>query len=202
MIAVVGTFAALAVSSKSPDPAAIATTQAHADELTEQLARTVRYRLPDERLSSVSPRTRPLAFFSLGETSEDGYQAAAVLNDAEGASTLTVFVRSTDKHTECVLVLDCQVPLKSAGQPEIEETSIIGTTGSTINLTTTSIDGKVKMLSARSTFPDGTTVSAVLRAQITTGDLGNGIEIKPSRSEVPVTADQFVAMVDRPGFHY
>jgi hypothetical protein len=217
-LAGVGVFAGQALSGEKPAPtavtqvanqsnahvgapaevAAVTTSQAHAAELTEQLAKA--NVLAGAQLSAATPKAGPLRFYPIGETSVDGYKATAVLTDGKGKSTLSVFVQSAKKPYECKPENNCFIATPAPNPPGVSQPSqatVHRANGSVITVTKSA-----RMLSANAKLADGTVVVATIRNEVETFDGDIPLETVTSRADVPLTEEQIVAVVERPGFHY
>jgi hypothetical protein len=211
-----GVFAGQALSLGDPTPTemiavagqnvpsevdAVPTGQDHAAALTAKL--TESGVLQGRALSAATPQAGPMVFRPIGATSADGYKATAVLNDDAGKATLTVFVQSAKKQPECTPATNCfwAQPVPGAQTPEVVESEVTGVHGS-VKVTKSVSGGAVRTLSARTTLADGTVVTAVVRAEVEEFDGDVAARTVSSRAEVPLTEEQIVAVVDRPGFHF
>ena len=196
------TQVAAQTGTQAPPPAevaAVATGEAHAAELTAKLAGA--NILPGHQLSAVPGSPGPLRFYPIGTTSADGYKATAIIEDAAGKSTLTVFVRSARKQPECTAANNCVVatPVPEAKHlPALAEDALTRPNGTVVQVSkATTANGRVKMLAANAKLADGTVVTAVVRAEVEKDN-----ETVSSRADVPLTQEQILALVERPGFHY
>jgi len=186
----------------SPVPA----TLTHAAELTKQLgeAKVVpgEYGIsPATIMSGAGQEAGPLEFYPIGQNSADGYKASAVLTDATGRATLSVFVRSATKPVECTPENRCVqgTPVPDAAvAARTSQSTVSRADGATVVVTRgTGTDGQVTSLAAQAQLSDGTVVTAVVRAEI---DKPTGNE--STRDSVPLTEEQMADLVTRPGFHH
>lgn len=196
-----------ATKSPTAPPAEVSpvpTTQAHAAHLTERLAAT-KVVSAGYKLSAAAPaKVSPLEFHRIGEDSSAGYKASAVLTDATGQATLSVFVRSASKPHACTPENNCVVATPVPDPPNVpkaSESTVDRADGTKVLVTrNTGADGKVTMLAAEARHIDGTVVTAVVRAEVE--EMTGKQETVSTRDSVPLTEEQVIDLAVLPGFHY
>lgn len=191
-----------AKSDATADVTPVATSDSHAAALTARLRKA--NVLAGLDLAGVTPNTPPMEFRPIGVTSADGYKATAVIKDGSGEATLTVFVQSAKKAPECSPANHCVIArgVDAPHLPAQTQTTARGAAGAAIKITRAATDGKATTLSATTKLADGTVVTAVVRAEVEEYDGETGTATVPSRAEVPLSEEQVIALVDRPGYHY
>lgn len=185
---------------------AVPTTAKHAAELTKQLAEAKvvpgTFQLTPALITSTAGgQAGPLEFYPIGQSSTEGYKATSVLVDGAGRATLSVFVQSAVKHPECTPANNCVVgkPVPHAGGATSSESTVRGADGTEVLVTrSTSADGKVTLLAGQARLSDGTLVTATVRAEIDEETAGS----VATRDSVPLTEEQIVDLVVRPGFRH
>lgn len=204
-----------ATSQSSPAQLAevppVPATVAHAAELTKQLAEAKvvpdGYKIAAAVVTSeAAMHAGPLEFYPIGKNSSEGYKASAVLTDAAGPATLSVFVQSATKSVECTPENQCvqatPVP-SSAIAAQITQSTLHRANGTSVLLTRhTGTDGKVTSLAAQTRLANGTVVTAVERAEVEQTTSGTTHTAASTRAGVPLSDEQLADLVAQPAFRY
>ncbi|MFI6094715.1 hypothetical protein ACIA8G_04135 [Lentzea sp. NPDC051213] len=195
-------------SSSTPVPAdvpPVPATVGHAAELTQQLAKVkdvlAAYQLTPAVMTGKEGRQAgPLEFYPIGENSAEGYKATTVLADGAGRATLSVYVRSATKPIECTPANNCVMgtPVPHGDGATSSDSTVRAADGTEVLVTRgVSANGKVTLLAAQAKLADGTVVTANVRAEV---DAATGSVT--TRDSVPLSEQQLVDVVVRPGFRH
>ncbi|ONI80201.1 hypothetical protein ALI22I_43205 [Saccharothrix sp. ALI-22-I] len=176
-------------------------TPEHAAELTAKLVAANVIPQGFELTRVAGAQAGPMEFYRFGEDSSDGYKATAVVADAKGRATLTMFVQSVSKHPECTPENNCVMGTPVSGASPVEP-SVRYVDGVELTVIRSPEARGPDGLTVKAHFPDGTVVYAGVRNEVEVMVDGVPIAQPPTRDEVPFTEQQLIDMVVKPGFHY
>ncbi|MEU4448771.1 hypothetical protein AB0K14_14590 [Actinosynnema sp. NPDC050801] len=183
----------------------VRTTLGHADELTAALAAAdvipdgldLVATLPD----GTAPEVPPLHFRPFGEDTSGGYLASAVVVDAKGRATLTVYVRSATAPDKCTAESRCPI-FAAARAANLGQSTVTSVDGVEVAVARDHGTGLPGMVSVTAHLPDGTVVKATVVTEVTVLSQGVPYPEPATRDSVPLTERQLIDLVKKPGFRY